>query len=211
MKGRLFAACVVLAMVAAACAEPGVVGGSDAVQESESVASDTGSYDGSVSDVAANEESVTDPDARSGDSPTGEGATSEKRAVDQDNETASTRVTSTTVEKTSSTTSAPVTPPDDTVPASVVNSAFVGVAIADLVERLGIDAAEIEVISVDEVTWRDGSIGCPQPGMSYTQALVNGTRIRLLAKGMVFEYHSAGGVDPFYCSNPEEPVAASGT
>lgn len=35
------------------------------------------------------------------------------------------------------------------------------------------------VISADSVTWSDGSLGCPAPGMMYTQALVPGFRVRL--------------------------------
>lgn len=71
-------------------------------------------------------------------------------------------------------------------------------AIGDLQERLGADAV-IEVVSQEEVTWRDGSLGCPQPGWSYTQALVNGTRIVLRHDGILYEYHSGGRRRPFYC------------
>src|SRR5690349_12842844 len=49
-------------------------------------------------------------------------------------------------------------------------------AKADLVKRLGVDAAAIKVISSAEVTWPDGSLGCPEPGMRYAQMLVNGNR-----------------------------------
>ena len=39
------------------------------------------------------------------------------------------------------------------------------------------------MVSVEEVTWRDGSRGCAQPGMAYTQALIDGSRITLRAGG----------------------------
>ena len=86
----------------------------------------------------------------------------------------------------------------------------VAVAMTDLVDRLGIDAASIEVVSVEEVTWPDGSIGCPQPGMRYTQALVNGSRIVLRTGGADYQYNSGGGREPFYCANPGDPVPGGG-
>ena len=76
----------------------------------------------------------------------------------------------------------------------------------DLAKRLGVDPGDISVVSAEEVTWSDGSLGCPQPGMSYTQALVPGSRIVLEANGKRFEYHAAAGKPPFYCKNPKPPV-----
>ncbi len=66
-------------------------------------------------------------------------------------------------------------------------------AIADLARRLGIGAADVEVASVEAVEWPDGSLGLPEPGMMYTQAIVPGYRIVLAAQGRSFEYHSATG------------------
>ena len=44
----------------------------------------------------------------------------------------------------------------------------------DLAQRLGI-ADELVVLSgARHVTWRSGALGCPDPGMNYTQALVPG-------------------------------------
>ena len=47
--------------------------------------------------------------------------------------------------------------------------------MAPVTHCLGVDASEVEVVSVEEVTWRDGSRGCAQPGMAYTQALIDGS------------------------------------
>lgn len=77
-------------------------------------------------------------------------------------------------------------------------------AAADLAGRLGIPEEEVEVVSVEEVTWRDGSLGCAKPGMQYTQALVDGTRIVLEAAGSRYEYHAGGSTPPFLCENPTE-------
>ncbi len=80
----------------------------------------------------------------------------------------------------------------------------VGQAVDDLATTLGVDAGEVEVVSVEEVTWRDGSRGCAEPGMSYTQALVDGSRITLRAGERTYEYHSGGSQPPARCDNPTE-------
>ncbi|MGD9497183.1 MAG: hypothetical protein AB7Y46_12870 [Armatimonadota bacterium] len=69
----------------------------------------------------------------------------------------------------------------------------VATATADLARRLGIDPAQIEVLEVEAVQWPDGSLGLPEPGMMYTQAIVPGWRIVLGAQGRAFEYHAPDG------------------
>lgn len=96
-----------------------------------------------------------------------------------------------------------IMPSNPTIPTP--SSPTVQQAKEDLAQRLDIAVEAIEVVQVEEVTWRDGSLGCPQPGMAYTQALVNGTRIKLEANGQIYHYHSGGGA-PFLCENPEEPL-----
>lgn len=77
-------------------------------------------------------------------------------------------------------------------------------AYALLRATLGADV-EIKTESVETVTWPSGALGCPKPGMNYTQALVPGYRIVLIANGRKFSYHGRKGGDPFYCANPESP------
>lgn len=77
-------------------------------------------------------------------------------------------------------------------------------AVADLAQRLGLEPGDVEVVAVEDVTWRDGSRGCAEPGTMYTQALVEGTRITLRADGTDHEYHSGGGQPPTPCEQPTE-------
>lgn len=77
-------------------------------------------------------------------------------------------------------------------------------AVADLATRLGIDAAAVEVVGDEPVTWSDGSLGCAERGMAYTQALVEGSRITLQAEGVSYEYHTGGSPEPFWCESPTE-------
>ena len=79
-------------------------------------------------------------------------------------------------------------------------------AINDLAKRLSVEPAEIAVVSAQEVTWSDGSLGCPEPGMNYAQVLTEGSLIVLESGGRRYEYHSAAGKPPFYCENPKPPV-----
>ncbi len=46
------------------------------------------------------------------------------------------------------------------------------------------------VIAADEVTWGDGSLGCPQPGQAATQALVPGWRLVLRDGPRTLSYHA---------------------
>jgi hypothetical protein len=80
----------------------------------------------------------------------------------------------------------------------------VDVAKSDLALRLG-TAEGIVVVTAEDVVWPDGSLGCPQPGMSYTQALVDGYRIELSDGTSLYPYHGAVDRDPFLCENVEEP------
>jgi hypothetical protein len=77
--------------------------------------------------------------------------------------------------------------------------ALVDQAKADLAKRLSVSADQIEVQDVSTVTWPDGSLGCPKPGMAYTQVLVDGMRIHLQNGGQVYDYHSGSGRAPFLC------------
>lgn len=72
-------------------------------------------------------------------------------------------------------------------------------AIADLAQRLNIDPSLITLTSDEDVTWSDGSIGCPDPSLSYTQAMVEGYLIMLSDGATNYRYHGAHESDPFLC------------
>ena len=101
--------------------------------------------------------------------------------------------------------------PADSAPPTLSPTAqrLADVAIADLLTRLdaSADPADIAVVSVEEVNWRNGSLGCPAKGMQYTQVITPGTRIVLTHDGVSYEYHAGSGRDPFYCATPEAPLA----
>jgi len=72
-------------------------------------------------------------------------------------------------------------------------------ALADAARRTKTDVSQLKVVSAESVTWSDGSMGCPRPDMGYTQALVPGYRIRILANGQLLDYHAGQRGMPFLC------------
>jgi hypothetical protein len=84
-------------------------------------------------------------------------------------------------------------------------------AVADLAAHSGVDPADINVIAHDQVTWRDGSLGCPKPGYSYTQMVVDGYRIVLRARAEEYQYHGADRQKPFRCSQPDPNGTVDGS
>jgi hypothetical protein len=78
-------------------------------------------------------------------------------------------------------------------------------ATADLAERLGVSVDDIQVAQVEAVVWPDGSLGCPEPGSMYTQALEDGMIIRLSVDSQIYQYHSGISRGPFLCENAVTP------
>jgi hypothetical protein len=95
----------------------------------------------------------------------------------------------------------PATAPDDArtpqsdapvagVAAKRALSEMVEAALVAAAEKTGLARSELKVVSADAVVWADGSIGCAQPGMNYTMALVPGYRIVIEARGQTLDYHA---------------------
>ena len=63
-------------------------------------------------------------------------------------------------------------------------------AVDEAARRTGLNASALQVISSEAVTWPDGSLGCPQPGLMYTKAPVPGYRVRIQAGDTVLNYHA---------------------
>jgi hypothetical protein len=69
-------------------------------------------------------------------------------------------------------------------------------------DEAGVSGEAIEVVTAESVTWSDGSLGCPQPGHMYTQALVPGYRVVLRVAGAEVAYHASDSGDFRPCANP---------
>jgi hypothetical protein len=82
----------------------------------------------------------------------------------------------------------------------------------DLAGRLDVAPDEVTLSGATPVTWRSGALGCPEPGMQYTQAEAPGIWIMLRAAGSVHRYHAARNGKPFHCpgERAEPPVTGGG-
>lgn len=80
---------------------------------------------------------------------------------------------------------------DASSPAAVIGEvpeAILRAILDDAAAETGLDPADIEVVRGEAVTWPDGSLGCPEPGVMYTQALVDGYHVVLDADGDELDY-----------------------
>jgi hypothetical protein len=51
-----------------------------------------------------------------------------------------------------------------------------------------IDREQLVIVRAEPVVWNDGSLGCPEPGMSYTQALVYGYWVVISGAGHTYDF-----------------------
>ena len=99
--------------------------------------------------------------------------------------------------------------PENTQVATPMNlNGQVEYAMKDLAQRLDVPLDSVAVSGARQVTWRSGALGCPEPGMNYTEALVPGSVIYLQADNVIHAYHAKIGGEPFYCPRErvEQPV-----
>ena len=96
---------------------------------------------------------------------------------------------------------------------------IVAQAIADAVARFGADdadradradRADVVVLEARDVTWRDSSLGCPTPGISYLQRLTEGFLVVLRVGARRVEYHSGPSGPARFCANPQPPLPEGG-
>jgi len=100
----------------------------------------------------------------------------------------------------------PTMTPNPTTPNTPNLQSLIEKAKADLAQRLSISVDQINGIEAQAVIWSNSSLGCPQPGMMYTEVLTPGYLILLNANGQDYEYHAGKGSDIFLCENPLPPV-----
>ena len=73
----------------------------------------------------------------------------------------------------------------------------------------GQDRATLVIVSAEAVTWNDGALGCPKPGVMYTQALVDGFRVVVASGDRHLDYRMSQTGDPRLCEHPG-PAGSSG-
>ncbi len=95
-------------------------------------------------------------------------------------------------------------PEQEPVPMPMNLNGQIAEAKRDLAKRLDVPPESVALSGAQQVTWRSGALGCPKPGMNYTEALVPGSVIYLQVDNVTHAYHAKFAGKPFYC--PRERV-----
>lgn len=76
------------------------------------------------------------------------------------------------------------------MPTSDARERLIERAIEEVREEVNAAASDVRVASVEQVEWRDASLGCPKPGQMYAQVITPGYKIVLEANGNTYEFHT---------------------
>jgi hypothetical protein len=99
-----------------------------------------------------------------------------------------------------------MTPVTGEVPSEILDSIRM-----DLVKRTGAALETISIIQAQSIVWNDGSLGCAQPGVMYTQAPVNGYWVILDTGGRKYDYRASETGYLFLCKRALPPASPPGT
>lgn len=62
--------------------------------------------------------------------------------------------------------------------------------VADAARRFEVQRSAVVLSRAEQVTWSDGSLGCPSPGVMYPQVLVQGYLISATTRAGTLRYHT---------------------
>ncbi len=69
----------------------------------------------------------------------------------------------------------------------------VSAALVHLTDKLDIELASVTIVKVEYKLWPDASLGIPEPGVAYVQALTPGCIVRMQAGDRTFTVHTGPG------------------
>lgn len=79
--------------------------------------------------------------------------------------------------------------------------------VADAAKRFKVPESAVVLTRAEQLTWSDGSLGCPEPGRFYTQALVPGYRVVARTSAGELTYHTDARGNAVTCGvNPAQPA-----
>ena len=177
MRNRLLIALLAVSVIAVGCADPGSVD-SDQTELAEASGQETATTNSGDAAVTDDDDQDQGPGNTDDDPESQEPGTvddGEDGSVNDDQPIG--RVV-------------PVEPPPaDTTPAIVgeVPDGILSAILQDAEERVG-GEPDFTVLRSEAVVWSDGALGCPEPGQSYTQALVDGYWVVLQVGDVQLDY-----------------------
>ena len=74
-----------------------------------------------------------------------------------------------------------------------VPQAILDPILKEAAARAKVDREQLVIVRAESVVWNDGSLGCPEPGMMSTQALVNGYWVVIEAAGRKYDFRVGSG------------------
>ena len=94
---------------------------------------------------------------------------------------------------TPSETPAPTSTPQMSRVESQLPEAILGPILNEAAKLANVPPQQLVIVRAEAVVWNDGSLGCPEPGMEYAQALINGYWVLIKAAGQTFDFRVGGG------------------
>ena len=80
-----------------------------------------------------------------------------------------------------------------------VPDAILSAAILEAAREASVAPVDVVVVSAEQQTWNDGSLGCPKPGFAYTQQIVDGYHVVVKAGDQTLDYRFGQGAEPVLC------------
>lgn len=71
-----------------------------------------------------------------------------------------------------------------------------------LIDVPGVDIAAATVVTAEAVEWSDGSLGCPERGMLYTQVITPGYHVVISVDGVEYDYRATDAGQVRLCKAP---------
>ena len=85
-------------------------------------------------------------------------------------------------------TPAPTSTPEKSRFESQVPKAILDRIVDEAAKLANVPRERLLIVRAEAVIWNDGSLGCPEPGMQYTQALVNGYWVVIRSAEGVYDF-----------------------
>ncbi len=89
---------------------------------------------------------------------------------------------------------------DGEVPADILDA-----VVSDAATRTGVAVEDVAIVTQRAVAWPNGALGCPRPGVMYTQAIEPGYQVVVEAGGQRLDYRVGSAGIPSLCENPPGP------
>ena len=71
---------------------------------------------------------------------------------------------------------------------SQMPEAILGPILDEAAKLANVPPQELVIVRAEAVVWNDGSLGCPEPGMEYAQALINGFWVVISGAGQTYDF-----------------------